>query len=324
MNYSESATKGQSKLDWRIRLLSSLLSFSKPLEQMSLEEMRQSAIKPIPSIIQTVMTGQQIPLSKIVQQDIPGRHGDIPVRLYYPSTESSLPLILFFHGGGWVYGNFQTHDRMCRRVAKSTGAIVLAVGYRLAPFHKYPIPLEDCYDTLVWAAEKAVSLKADPQQLTVMGDSAGGNLATAVCLMSRDQGNEQIAGQILLYPVTSGELNQASMKQNAHAPVLTKSRLKCFVNHYARNDADITQPYFSPLLAGDLSSLPPALIITSEYDPLRDQAKMYAQFLRDAEVSVELLDYPEMIHGFMNFPIFCREAIPAFNCIARYMKSASS
>ena len=314
-------TQKHFKLDWKTRLLDRILSLSKPLEQMSWQELRQASEEtPIAPLVQCILAGKQIPLAKVVQQDIRGRHGKIPLQLYYPFSEPPFPLILFFHGGGWVYGNFQTHDRMCRRIAQDTGAIVIAVGYRLAPFFKYPTALEDCYDAYLWAGENATSLQADPEKVIVMGDSAGGNIATAVCLMDRDLGHQLIARQILLYPVTSGKLDQPSIDQNAYAPVLTKSMMQCFVAHYARGQADIRESYFSPLLAQDLSHLPPALIVTCEYDPLHDQAQMYAQRLQEAATLVELVDYSGTVHGFMSFPVFCQQASNAFEKVANYVK----
>jgi acetyl esterase len=309
------------KLDWKTRLLVGILSFSNPLEKMSLHELREASEKPIPPIMERILAGKKVALAEIVQRKISGRHGDIPIRLYYPSIQTNLSVILFFHGGGWIYGNLQTHDRMCRRIAKATGAIVLAVGYRLAPFFKYPAALEDCYDTLLWLAKNAASLRADSETVIVMGDSAGGNLAAAVCLMARDQGHPLIAQQILIYPVLSGKLDQPSVAKNANAPILTEARMRYFVQCYARNEADILQPYFSPLLAQDLSHLPPALLITSEYDLLHDQAQEYVQGLQEAGTPATLINYSHMVHGCLSFPPFCREALPAFDQIAQYIQS---
>ena len=311
--------KSHYKLDWKTRLLDILLSFCKPLDQMSLDELKVVSETSISPFVQRIFAGKQIPVNEIVQQNISGRQVDIPIRLYYPGEQKALPLILFFHGGGWVYGNLDSHDRFCRRITKDTGAIVLAVSYRLAPFYKYPTALEDCYDAFLWAVQNATSLSANPEKIIVMGDSAGGNLAAAVCLMARDQGHQLITKQILVYPVVSGKLNQPSIEKNADAPVLTKSRMQCFVDYYARDEADILQPYFSPLLVQDLSNLPPALIITCEYDPLQDQAQMYAERLQEAKIPVKLLDYPKTIHSFMSFPPFCPEALPAFTEVAKYI-----
>ncbi len=321
MNHLTLVSQRHFKLDWKTRLLDRIVSLSKPLEQMSWEELRQASESSIPPLLQRILAGKQIALAKVVQQDIRGRHGNIPLQLYYPFSDPPFPLILFFHGGGWVYGNLQTHDPMCRRIAQDTGAIVLAVGYRLAPFFKYPTALEDCYDAYLWAVENTTTLKANPEKVIVMGDSAGGNLATALSLMDRDLGHQLITQQILLYPVTSGKLDQPSIDQNAYAPVLTKSMMQCFVAHYARGQADIRESYFSPLLAQDLSHLPPALIVTCEYDPLHDQAQMYAQRLQEAATPVELVDYSGTVHAFMSFPVFCQQAATAFEKVANYINS---
>lgn len=310
-------------LDWKIRLLDRLLRLQKPVHRMSLEELRQLDETPISPVVQRVFGGERISLPQVTQQIVDGRHGTIPIQLYYPSSQQNLPLILFFHGGGWIYGNFQTHDFMCRRLARDTGAIVLAVRYRLAPFFKYPVALEECYDVLMWAVQNAPELKANRNRIIVMGESAGGNLATALCLMARDRGYSPIAQQILIYPVTSGMLDQPSVDHNANAPVLTKDMMESFVQYYARSESDILQPYFSPLLAENLTNLPPALIITCEYDLLDDQVQAYAQRLHSAGNQVLLLDYPGMIHAFQSFPPFCREALPAFEQIAAYVKSAA-
>ncbi len=311
-------------LDWKIRLLDRILSLSKPIHEMSLDELHQDQTSeaPIPAITQRVLAGKRIEIPNIVQQSVEGRHGEIPIQVYRPFNAATLPLILFFHGGGWIYGNLQTHDRICRRIAYDTGAIVLAVRYHLAPFFKYPIALEDCYDVLTWAVENAENLGVDRENIMVMGDSAGGNLAATLCLMLRDQTESIIAQQILLYPVTSGILNQDSIERNAHAPVLTKESMQYYINCYAQSDSDILKPYFSPLLAEDLSHLPPALIVTAEFDPLRDQGQQYAQRLEDAGNSVQLIDYLGMVHGFMSFSTFCREALPAFQKVADYIKKA--
>lgn len=310
-------------LDWKTQLLDRLLSLSKPVHKMSLDELRALDETPISPIVERILAGRRIPLPEVISQTVSGRHGEISIQIYYPSTEKNLALILFFHGGGWIYGNLQTHDRMCRRITYDTGAIVLAVRYRLAPFVKYPVPLEDCYDVTVWAVENAANLRADCQRIIVMGDSAGGNLATAVCLMSRDRNEAFIARQILLYPVICGILDQPSVDRNANAPVLTKDAMQAYIDYYAQGESDRLEPYFSPLFAQDLSNLPPALIITSEVDLLYDQAVAYARRLQEAGSEVLLLDYPNMVHGFMSFPPFCQSAQPAFKKVATFVKSVA-
>ena len=310
--------KSHYQLDWKTRLLDTLLKSAKPLEQMNLDELRATSQAAISPFVQRVFNGKQIPVKEVVRQNIAGRKVDIPIQLYYPHQQQYSSLILFFHGGGWVYGNFDTHDRLCRRVARDTESIVLAVDYRLAPFSKYPTALEDCYDALLWAMDN-IATSIDLKKIIVMGDSAGGNLAAAVCLMARDKGHQFISQQVLLYPVVNGKLNLPSTEKNADAPVLTTSRMQYFVDCYADNEADVLQPYFSPLLAENLSNLPSVLIITCEYDPLHDQAVKYAERLQEAGTEVKLLDYPQTIHGFVSFAPFCKDALPACAEIAKFI-----
>ncbi|MGF1538314.1 MAG: alpha/beta hydrolase [Elainellaceae cyanobacterium] len=310
----------EAKPPWNHRLLDALLNSTKPLEEMSPDELRQAAASLPSSLQQFMLTGREIPLPKVLDHAVSDRAHEIPVRLYYPSAKTPLPLVMFLHGGGWVFGNLHTHDRLCRRLARDTEAIVLAVDYRRAPFHKYPAALEDGYSALQWAAEHVAD--ADGSNITIMGDSAGGNLAAAIALMARDQGQPCIARQVLLYPVTSGRLNQPSMEANANAPILTQDRMQRFVDCYAQSNADILQPYFSPLLAPDLGHLPPALVVACQNDPLYDQALHYAQRLKGAAVPVELLDYAT-VHGFMSFPMFCPSAWTAFREVARYIRAST-
>jgi acetyl esterase len=314
----------QPALDWKIRLLVRFLQLQKPVHLMSLDELRQLDVTPISPVLQRFLAGERIQLPQVVEKSVAGRHGTIPLQFYYPSSQKPLPLILFFHGGGWIYGNFQTHDLMCRRLAQDAGAIVLAVRYRLAPFFKYPVALEECYDVLMWAVQHASELGINSARITVMGDSAGGNLAAALCLMSRDRGQSLISQQVLIYPVLSGLLDQPSVDRYANGPLLTKEMMTSFVQYYAQSASDIQQPYFSPLLAEDLRNLPPALIITCSHDLLQDQAQMYAQRLQEAGNRVSLLNYPGMIHGFLSFPPFCRSALPAFAKIAASVRSIES
>ncbi|MGF1514395.1 MAG: alpha/beta hydrolase [Elainellaceae cyanobacterium] len=312
---------------WNFRLLDALLNRTKSLEEMNLEELHAAAASPASPVQEFVFAGGKIPLPRVIDQAISDddgptsrgqRQGD-RVRLYYPAEKTDLPLVLFLHGGGWVFGNLSTHDRLCRRLARDTGAIVLAVDYRRAPFHKYPAALEDCYRVLQWAVENATQLGASATDITIMGDSAGGNLAAALCLMARDHQGPYIARQVLLYPVTSGRLDQPSMAANAKAPVLTTDRMHRFIDCYARSDADVQQPYFSPLLAPNLSNLPPALVVACQSDPLYDQSLRYAQRLKAAGGPVTLLDFAT-VHGFMSFPMFCPSAWTAFREVARYIR----
>ncbi|MBV9385540.1 MAG: alpha/beta hydrolase [Chroococcidiopsidaceae cyanobacterium CP_BM_ER_R8_30] len=310
------------QLDGKVRLLTWLLRWSsKPANEMTLQEIEQQSQTPISPIVARIMLGQSLPMQKITDVVTAGRHGDIPLKLYYPRQQSALGVIVFFHGGGWIGGNFQTHDAMCRRLAHQSGVAVIAVGYRLAPRYPFAIALEDGYDTLQWVVQQAASLGVDANSLIVIGDSAGGNLAAALCLMAKDAQKPNIRGQVLLYPITDGTLSQPSVKQYANGPYLTKAQLKRFVQDYARTPNDIYHPYFSPLLATNLTQLPPALIITGQYDPLHDEGQAYAERLRLAGNQVQFTDYMGMIHGFLSFPGFCHGAKPAFAEIAAFIDS---
>ncbi len=212
------------------------------------------------------------------------------------------PLIIFFHGGGWVWGNMDMYNFFCARLAELTHASVLSVDYRLAPRYKFPTAVEDCYDTLLWAAGGARYWKTDPAQIYLIGDSAGGNLAAVVSRLARDRKGPPIAGQILLYPVTDGRMRTKSYSQFKDCPSLTDKDMAFFIQNYQREPKDILDPAFSPLLGVDHSRLPPTLIISAEYDPLHDDAVLYADALAAADTPVKLLEVKNTVHGFINYP----------------------
>lgn len=230
------------------------------------------------------------------------RAGGVPVRVYRPAPQPTTPsLVMFFHGGGWVQGNVRSYDALCAQVAQRVGAVVVSVDYRLAPENVFPAGLHDAYEAMLWAVDHAGALGADADRLAVMGDSAGGNLAAAVTLMTRDGSGPAIAAQVLLYPATDATLSSPSIQHNANAPILSRADVHGFLAHY-RGDADVLDPRLSPLHASDHAGLPPALIQTAELDPLRDDGARYAEALRAAGVSVRHTDYPGVPHGFMSFP----------------------
>jgi acetyl esterase len=294
----------------------------KPVRKMSLPEIQKRNAAKLEGLLAWYFLGDKLPLHQVSDLTLTGRHGPIPARLYYPRAASNLPLIVFFHGGGWVTGSLATHDRLCRRIAQATAALVVSVDYRLAPWHKYPIPLEDCYDTVLWATANAAELGANADRLIVMGDSAGGNLAAAVCLLSRDQDSPSIHRQVLIYPAVDGTLSAPSHQRYAQAPLLDSAAIHFFRDQYLRSPQDIQSGYFSPLLAADLSQLPPAFILTAEYDPLRDESEQFAQRLSTAGVPVSYQDYPGMVHAFMSFPRHCAGAAAAIETIGEYVKAA--
>ncbi|MGM9950322.1 MAG: alpha/beta hydrolase [Lysinibacillus sp.] len=238
-------------------------------------------------------------VASVEERRIPGPAGDIPVRIYTPEGQGPFPAIIYYHGGGWVIGNLDVVDVPCRLLANRTGCVVISVDYRLAPEHPFPAPAEDAYAAVEWVANHGETIFVDTSKLVVSGDSAGGNLAAVVCLMAKDKGGPEISYQILFYPVTEHSYNTKSYQDNAQGYFLTKDSMEWFWNHYLQEEENGEHPYASPLRAEDVSGLPPALVITAEYDPLRDEGEAYAKKLLDAGVGITLKRYEGMIHGFI-------------------------
>ena len=211
------------------------------------------------------------------------------------------PLIVFCHGGGWVYGNMDFYSIFLRHLAEVTESSILLVDYRLAPKYRFPTAVEDCYDALLWAAEGAKYWKTDPDRIFIGGDSAGGALAAVTAMLARDRKGPQIAGEILLYPITDCRLRTNSMTEFRDSPMLNENMLSFYVKNYAREPKDILSPMFSPLLAQDLSRLPPALIISAELDPLADDGRLYADALNAAGSKANALVPEGSFHGFMPY-----------------------
>ena len=233
-------------------------------------------------------------MANVEDRNIPGPAGDIPVRIYRPTDASDHSLLVWYHGGGWVIGDLDGADVTCRELADRSGSVVVSVDYRLAPEHRYPAAHEDCYAATVWAAE----LGADAGKLAVGGDSAGGNLAAVVSLRARDEDGPAISFQLLVYPVTDHSYETVSYSDNADGYLLTRDGMEWFWNHYLGPDGDGSHPHASPLRADDLSGLPPAHVITAEYDPLRDEGEAYAKRLQEAGVPVTQTRYAGQIHAF--------------------------
>ena len=238
------------------------------------------------------------PVRSAVDRRVPGPAGEVPVRIYTPNAPAPLPLLVYFHGGGWVLGGLDTHDGTCRELANGTGCVVVSVDYRLAPEHKFPAAAEDCYAVTQWAAAHAAELGADAKRLAVGGDSAGGNLAAVVAQIARDRGGPPIVFQLLIYPVIAAAFDTPSYRDNAEGYLLTAGDMRWFWNHYLASSADAANPYAAPLSARTLAGLPPALVITAEFDPLRDEGELYAHRLEEAGVPARLTRYDGMIHGF--------------------------
>jgi acetyl esterase len=262
------------------------------------------------------------PVERVENHRIPGPAGPIPIRLYAPAASGPLPVLVYFHGGGWVLGNLDSHDVICRSLANQSECMVISVDYRLAPEHRFPAPLEDCFAATAWAAANVDRIGGDPMCLAVGGDSAGGNLAAAVALMARDRGGPELCYQLLIYPVTSRDFETASYLENATGYGLAREDMIWFWNHYLRSDEDARNPYAVPLLATDVRDLPPALVITAGYDVLRDEGERYAQHLREAGVEVELAQYPTLIHGFFGMAPWIDAARDAVAHAAQKLKQA--
>ena len=235
-----------------------------------------------------------LPVGGVVDADADG----VPVRVYHPAHSGPFPVVMMFHGGGWVLGDLDTADSQSREVCSGAGVVVVSVDYRLAPEHRCPAAAEDCYQATVWAARHAAEFNGDASRLAVVGDSAGGNLAAVVAQMARERGGPHIAFQLLVYPVTDGRMDTASFRENAEGYLLTAESMRWFWNHYAPSEEERLGPRASPLLAADLSNLPPALVLTAQYDPLRDEGEAYADALAAAGTPAEKVRYDGLIHGF--------------------------
>ncbi len=246
----------------------------------------------------TEMVPNPEPMAAVENFTVPGPAGSLPVRLYKPEEGGTPPLVVYFHGGGWVIGSIESHDATCRALAKASGCAVASVGYRLAPESGFPAAPEDCFAATEWLAENGASIGVDSSRLAVAGDSAGGNLAAVVSLMARDRGEPRISCQILIYPAVDFVGDYASREENGEGYFLTTADMEWFGGHYLRGESDAGDPLASPLLASDHSNLPPAIVITAGFDPLRDEGEAYAKKLEEAGVEVKHVLYDTMIHGF--------------------------
>jgi acetyl esterase len=243
-------------------------------------------------------------LAGVEDRTFPGPAGAVPVRIYRPVTPAdgeAQPALVWFHGGGWVLGSINSADPVCRELAAASGAVVVSVGYRLAPEHPHPAGFEDCYAALEWVHADAAALGIDPARLAIGGDSAGGNLAAVVALAARDRQGPATRLQLLVYPVTDARLSYPSVQQNGTGYLLTADTLRWFVELYLgahHEHGDPQDPYVSPIYAGDLRGLPPAFVITAEFDPLRDEGEAYCLRLQQAGVDASYCRYDGMIHLF--------------------------
>jgi acetyl esterase len=251
-----------------------------------------------------------IPMARVEAVEIPGQAGPIPARFYVPGglPAAPPPLLVFFHAGGWVIGDLDTHDGVCRFLAAGAGTAVLSIDYRLAPEHPFPAAVEDAWAGFAWAIANAASLGIDSARIAVGGDSAGGNLAAVVSLLARAAGGPMPAMQLLIYPPTDSAGDLPSRQLFSEGFLLTKGDMDNFERHYLPPGTDATDPRVSILLAPDLSGLPPAYVATAGFDPLRDEGEAYALRMREAGTQVALRRHPGLIHGFANLTAVSRSS----------------
>jgi acetyl esterase len=265
---------------------------TRPLRRLSVAEAREA------ERVAAGRRGEPEHVAEVVELSVPGPMGDIPIRLYRPRSERPLPALVYFFGGGWVVGLLDTGDHVCRRLSNATPCAVVAVAYRQAPEHRFPAAVEDCYAATCWIAEHGAELGVDPRRLGVGGPSAGGNLAAVVTQLARDRGAPSLRFQLLVYPPLDHRSATRSMLETVDPVFFDRDDVRWCWRHYLARAEDGESPLASPLRALDLAALPPALVITAERDPLRDEAERYAERLAAAGVPTELRRFDGMVHGF--------------------------
>ncbi|HEV8297393.1 MAG TPA: alpha/beta hydrolase [Acidimicrobiales bacterium] len=285
-------------------VLDSAASAARPDAGATIDELRARAHE---SMLATFLafSGPPAPIARIDEHLAPVEGDKIRVRVYTPLGEPPFGVHVYFHGGAFWLGHPEHFDTGSCNLAAGAGCVVASVDYRLAPEHPFPTPVEDCYAALQWVVANAPSLGVDPTRVSIGGGSAGGSLTAAVALMARDRGGPDLALQVLEIPVTDLTMSQPSVVENGTGYLLTRESIAQYVDYYTPNPADRTSPYASPLLAADLRGLPPALVTTMEYDPLRDEGESYARRLQEAGVPVSHRRWGGHFHGSMAFVTLC-------------------
>jgi len=306
------------ELDPEVQLLLRLMALSGGLQ---LETMTPEAAREAIGSTTRALGGEPAAVAHVDPHAIPGPAGEIPARLYRPYGGTvARPLVVYFHGGGWVLGDLDTHDGLCRFLAVWAGVNVLAVDYRLAPEQRFPAAVDDALAAFRWAAGHADALVSDPQRVGVAGDSAGGNLAAVVARLAVREGGPRPAHQLLIYPVTDLASKHPSYRLFGNGFFLTEAHMDWYRDHYLPDEASRRDPRVSPLLAEDLSGLAPACVVTAGFDPLRDEGEGYARRLEEAGVAVVRQRHEGMIHGFANSTGLLASARRAMEQVATALK----
>lgn len=287
-----------------------------PMYTVSPEQARKGAVR------SKDLGGPLKPVADIQNIDIPGSETRIPIRIYTPQGKGPFPILVQFHGGGWVVGSPDSHESSCRTIANRAACIVISVDYRLSPEHKFPAALHDAYDAVIWASRNGAGINGDPERLAIGGESAGGNLATVVCLMAKERRKPDLIFQLLVYPVTDlSSFETKSYNQYDDGLVLSKKSMVYCAQQYLRKKEDGFDPMASPLLAKDVSGLPPAHFVLAEFDVLNNEALAYAKKLEQAGVPVTLKTYAGMIHPFLNYGGITETSIEAQYDIGKILKA---
>ena len=287
-----------------------------PLHRQSVAQARDFHIEDAPAL-----NGPAVAVAAVADRVVPGPAGELPVRVYTPEGEPPFPIVVFFHGGGWVVGTLDTYDPLCRALAAAVPAVVVSVDYRLAPEHRWPAAVEDAYAATEWASRNAAALGGAQHRLAVAGDSAGGNLAAVVALGARDRGGPAIAFQLLVYPVLDAAADTGSWGEFAEGFYLTAAGMRWYWDHYL-GGADGGAPDASPSRAAFVGGLPPALVIGAEYDILRDEGEAYAARLHEAGVAATASRYAGVVHGFFRWRAVTGAADAALQEAAAALRSA--
>ncbi len=264
-----------------------------PIEQQTVEEARAG------TRMLAMFGGDLIEVANVEDITIPVGDASVGARVYNPVGDGPFPVVVFFHGGGWVVCDLDSHDNVCRKISQEASVVVVSVEYRLAPEYRFPTPSNDCYAATAWVVANAASLNGDGSRVAVCGDSAGGNLSAVVTQMARANGTPAISFAALIYPATDFTATGGSMEENGKGYFLERTGMDWFGAHYL-DEAQKTDPHASPLLHDDLTNLPPCFIATGEFDPLRDQGEAYGEALRANGCTVEIKRYDGLIHGVIN------------------------